>query len=105
MEGWMIYKLDVPELSEDAGEVRVLEWHGEVGDAFEAGAMIVELETHKAIVEIRAGQPAVLRKIAVGAGEWCVSGAPLGLCSDSADEELPADEAGVGALLARFEIA
>jgi pyruvate/2-oxoglutarate dehydrogenase complex dihydrolipoamide acyltransferase (E2) component len=105
MEGWMIYKLDVPELSEDAGEVRVLEWHGQAGDAFEPGAMIIELETHKAIVEIRAGQPTVLRKINVAAGEWCVSGAPLGLCSDGADEELPADETGVGPLLARFEIA
>jgi pyruvate/2-oxoglutarate dehydrogenase complex dihydrolipoamide acyltransferase (E2) component len=101
----MIYKLDVPELSEDAGEVRVLEWHGQAGEAFEVGAMIVELETHKAIVEIRAGQPGVLRKITVAAGEWCVSGGPLGLCSDGADEALPTDEAELGGLLVRFEIA
>jgi pyruvate/2-oxoglutarate dehydrogenase complex dihydrolipoamide acyltransferase (E2) component len=101
----MIYKLDVPELSDNAGEVRVLEWHGQVGDAFEAGAMIVELETHKAIVEIRAGQAGVLRRIAAVAGEWCVSGAALGLCSDGADETLPADDEGVQEFLVRFEIA
>jgi hypothetical protein len=47
----------------------------------------------------------VLRKITVAAGEWCVSGGPLGLCSDGADEALPTDEAELGGLLVRFEIA
>jgi pyruvate/2-oxoglutarate dehydrogenase complex dihydrolipoamide acyltransferase (E2) component len=101
----MIYRLDVPELSDDAGEVRVLEWHGAVGDAFAVGDMILELETHKAIVEIRAGQAGFFRRVDVAEGGWCGSGASLGLCSDTLDEALPADAEGADALLVRFEIA
>lgn len=59
----MIYLLAVPGPIEDVEEVRVLEWHGEPGHAFAAGDLIVELETHKALVEVRAGQPGVMRRI------------------------------------------
>ena len=101
----MIYKLEVPELAEDVQEVRVLEWHGDSGTSFDIGDMIVELETHKAIVEIRAGQPGFFRKIEVPAGEWCKTGVPLGLFSDAADEALPAEAGGAVNMLVRFEIA
>jgi pyruvate/2-oxoglutarate dehydrogenase complex dihydrolipoamide acyltransferase (E2) component len=101
----MIYKLEVPELAEDVTEVRVLEWHGAVGSRFEVGDMIVELETHKAIVEIRAGQTGVFRKIEVRDGEWCRTGMPLGFCSDAVDELIPEDTGRVAELMVRFEIA
>jgi len=101
----MIYRLDVPELGQDAGEIRVLEWHGDVGAAFDVGDMIVELETHKAVVEIRAGQQGVFRNIAVAAGEWCESGAPLALFGDTADEALPDQAKDANTLIVQFEIA
>jgi len=85
----MIYKLTVPGPIEDVEEVRVLEWHGAAGRRFAPGELIVELETHKAIVEVRAGQPGVLRRILCGPGDWQALGAPLALLSDDAGERLP----------------
>lgn len=52
----MIYSLTLPMGIEDVEEVRVLEWHGEPGHQFQAGDLVVELETHKALIEVSAGQ-------------------------------------------------
>jgi len=100
----VIYKLAVPAIAEDVEEFRVLEWHGTEGTQFNIGDMIVELETHKAIVEMRAGQTGILRQRAVPEGGWCKIGAPLGLCSDTADETLPDDLEAVADMLVAFEI-
>ena len=70
------YKISVPPVA-DVEEIRVLEWHGEPGHQFSAGDLVVELETHKAIVEVRAGQDGVLRKILSNAGKWQQIGLPL----------------------------
>lgn len=86
----MIYKLCVPGPIEDVEEVRVLEWHAGEGDLVAAGEMLVELETHKAVVEVRAGQPGVLRQVTCQAGDWQALGSPLAVLSDTADEPLPA---------------
>src|ERR1019366_1375701 len=50
----MLWKLVVPGPIEDVDELRILEWQGEIGRRFDKGALIVELETHKAVVEVRA---------------------------------------------------
>jgi pyruvate/2-oxoglutarate dehydrogenase complex dihydrolipoamide acyltransferase (E2) component len=84
----MIYQISVPAVA-DVEEIRVLEWHGEVGHQFNDGDLIVELETHKAIVEVRAGQAGVLRKILSEAGKWQGIGLPLALLSDEDNEALP----------------
>jgi len=85
----MLYKLVLPGPIEDLTELRVLEWHGEPGTGFEAGELMVELDTHKAVVEIRASSKTVLRRILVAPGEWQRVGEPLAILSDSADESLP----------------
>ena len=88
----MIYALTVPGPIEDAEEVRVLEWHFAPGDAVEVGALIVELETHKALVEVRAAQPGWLRRILCPDGSWGAIGAPLAILSatpDAAIDGLP----------------
>ncbi len=100
----MIYQLLVPGPIEDVEELRVLEWHGTIGQDFVAGAMIVELETHKAVVEVRAAQEGVLRAILCEAGGWERIGKPLALFSDRADEPLPDDADAIGPLAVRFEI-
>lgn len=100
----MIYFLAVPGPIEDVEEVRVLEWHGEPGQPFAPGELIVELETHKALVEVRAGQPGILRRLLCAEGDWQVIGAPLALLSDSADESLPEELAGVRAMAVEFEV-
>jgi pyruvate/2-oxoglutarate dehydrogenase complex dihydrolipoamide acyltransferase (E2) component len=100
----MIYALVVPGPIEDVEEVRVLEWHGAVGRAFGAGELVVELETHKAIVEVRAGQPGVLRGILCEAGQWQKIGKPLAVFTDDAAEPVPALAGELGPWLVEFEI-
>jgi len=100
----MIYSLVVPSDMGDVEEVRVLEWHGEAGDAFAAGDLIVELETHKALVEVRAGQPGMLRRILCPVGGWMAVGQPLATLSDRPDEPLPDGTRAQTQLLVEFRI-
>jgi pyruvate/2-oxoglutarate dehydrogenase complex dihydrolipoamide acyltransferase (E2) component len=99
----MFYKISVPSVA-DVEEIRVLEWHGDVGHRFNSGDLVVELETHKAIVEVRAGQPGVLRKILSEAGNWQQIGLPLALLSDDDADALPEGAESVEDLAVEFEI-
>jgi pyruvate/2-oxoglutarate dehydrogenase complex dihydrolipoamide acyltransferase (E2) component len=100
----MIYQLSVPAALPGIEEIRVLEWHGEPGTAFAAGDLIVELETHKAVVEARAGQPGVLREIKAPPGDWRTIGTALALFSDSEDEPLPDGAASSPDLVIEFDV-
>jgi len=100
----MIFALIVPGPIEDVEQVRVLEWHGEVGQHFEADELIVELETHKALVEVRAEQPGYLRVIVSPEGDWKAIGQPLALLSDTPDEPLPDSPDGASQLPVTFEV-
>jgi pyruvate/2-oxoglutarate dehydrogenase complex dihydrolipoamide acyltransferase (E2) component len=99
----MIYQISVPAVA-DVEEIRVLEWHGAIGHRFNNGDLIVELETHKAIVEVRAGQSGVLRKILSEAGKWQGIGLPLALLSDEDSEALLDGTQAVTDLPVDFEI-
>jgi pyruvate/2-oxoglutarate dehydrogenase complex dihydrolipoamide acyltransferase (E2) component len=100
----MIYKLVVPGPVEDVEEVRVLEWHGSVGRVFSAGELVVELETHKAIIEVRAAQPGILRGILCAAGDWQRIGEPLAVLSDNPSEPVPKVAGESVSWLVEFEI-
>ena len=100
----MIYKLCVPETLEGIDRVRLLEWYGEEGHCFEAGEMVVELETHKAVVEVRAAQRGILRQRNVDEGAWCPLGAVVALLADDGEEALPDDDGAVAYLAAEFQI-
>ncbi|HVO88734.1 MAG TPA: lipoyl domain-containing protein [Casimicrobiaceae bacterium] len=100
----MIYQLLVPGPIEDVEELRVLQWHGEVGHFFHPGDMIVELETHKAVVEVRAARDGILREIVCRAGDWERVGKPLALFSDDADEPLVQASGALDPLAVRFEV-
>jgi pyruvate/2-oxoglutarate dehydrogenase complex dihydrolipoamide acyltransferase (E2) component len=100
----MIYGLVVPGAVEDVPEVRVLDWHGDVGTVFAAGDLIVELETHKVVIEVRAEKSAVLRTVFTPTGEWQKTGAVIAVLSDTADEALPADTDGLAAPAVAFAI-
>ena len=102
----MIYFLSLPEIIGDATEVRVLEWHGEPDSSFAQGELIVELETHKSIVEVRAGQSGVLRSILCEPGYWAAIGEPLAVFSDAVDDILPATatDADTKMLNVKFEV-
>lgn len=100
----MIYSLNVPATLEDVREVRLLEWHGDVGHRFEAGDLVVELETHKAVFEVRAEQIGHMRARFVEEGDWCPLDAALAVLSDEADEAVPDAPDGLARLPARFRI-
>jgi pyruvate/2-oxoglutarate dehydrogenase complex dihydrolipoamide acyltransferase (E2) component len=100
----MIWKLMVPGPIEDVDELRVLEWHGDIGQSFVKGELIVELETHKAVVEVRAGQPGFLRRVLCEAGSWEKIGNPLAILSADPAEPLPESLEAVAPWLVDFEI-
>jgi pyruvate/2-oxoglutarate dehydrogenase complex dihydrolipoamide acyltransferase (E2) component len=85
----MTYKLVIHGPIEDVEEARVLEWHGDPGRAFAPGQLIVEVETHKAVIEVRAAQPGILRRVLCPPGGWRAVGEPLAVLTDEADEPVP----------------
>lgn len=91
--------------TKEAVDVRLLEWHVQPGGAVAPGDLIVELETHKVIVEVRAHQHGVLRRITCKAGEWRRLGDVLAIFSDEPGSALPESLEGLPIWEARFEIA
>jgi len=91
--------------TKEAVDVRLLEWHVEPGASVAPGDLIVELETHKVIVEVRAQQSGILRRIVCNAGEWRKLGDVLAIFSDDAGSALPESIQGLPVWEARFEIA
>ncbi len=100
----MIYQLSVPAAVPGVEEIRVLEWHGHVGSPFAVGDLIVELETHKAVVEVRSGQAGVLRGVRAEPGDWVGLEKILAVFSDTAEESLPADSDSLADLAVEFEV-
>lgn len=100
----MIYQLVVPKAVPDVEEIRVLEWHGAPGDRFEVGDLVVELETHKAVVEVRAGQAGFLRQLLAEEGTWLGIGLPVAMLSDTPDEPVPELQAGSAEMPVTFEV-
>lgn len=100
----MIYTLTVPGTIEDTKELRVLEWHRAASTRVGPGDLLVELETHKVLIEVRAGQAGFLRQIICADGGWCAIGGPLALLSDTLEEALDGPPQDLPMLMADFEI-
>jgi pyruvate/2-oxoglutarate dehydrogenase complex dihydrolipoamide acyltransferase (E2) component len=100
----MIYQLTVPAAVPGVDEIRILEWHKEPGATIESGDLVVELETHKAVIEVRAAQAGVMRQLLAQSGDWRTIGLPVALFSTTADEELPSDVAAAAPMLVEFEV-
>lgn len=100
----MLYNLQIPGAIPDVTEIRVLEWHGKVGHTFAPGELIVEVETHKAVVEIRAEEEVTLRSILCVEGDWQRVGVPLALVSQDANEPLSDDPNSLAILSVNYDI-
>lgn len=83
----MIYQLRIPGPIEDVEELRVLEWHISEDMAFGIGDLLMEVETQKSIIEVRAAIPGVLRRILCPQDSWEKPGQPLAVVSDAPEEE------------------
>jgi pyruvate/2-oxoglutarate dehydrogenase complex dihydrolipoamide acyltransferase (E2) component len=88
----MVYKLVLPKMGE-VEELRVLQWHKNEGEAIDSGQLLVELETDKAVIEVRSARASFLRSIVVDKGAWALVGPPLAWFSDAADEAVSTDGA------------
>ncbi|HEY5288777.1 MAG TPA: lipoyl domain-containing protein [Caulobacteraceae bacterium] len=100
----MLYRLSTPGVGDEVVEIRVLQWHGECGKAFAVGELIVELETHKALIEVRAGQSGVLRRVFAAEGDWIRVGEPFAVFSERPDEPLGEDTETAAVFLAKFVV-
>jgi 2-oxoglutarate dehydrogenase E2 component (dihydrolipoamide succinyltransferase) len=85
----MIYQLVLPRSMEDIEEFSILEWHAGDGDAVAADGLLVELETQKAVLQVRSSHPVVMRRRLCQTGDWRRLGEPVALLSDRAEEPLP----------------
>ena len=85
----MFYILTLKETLQHGQTLRVVEWHRREGEICQSGTLLVELESFKAIVEIRVAQDVVLRRILVTTGEREAPGRPIAILSDSSDEVMP----------------
>jgi pyruvate/2-oxoglutarate dehydrogenase complex dihydrolipoamide acyltransferase (E2) component len=100
----VIYQLSVPDAVEGVEEIRILEWHQEPAATIDVGDLIVELETHKAVVQIRAAQGGVLRETLAEAGDWRAVGIPIAIFSTTPDENVSDHSANDAAMLVEFEV-
>ncbi len=100
----MIYQLSVPDAVEGVEEIRILEWHQEPECTVEVGDLIVELETHKAVVQIRAAQGGVLRETLADAGDWRAVGIPIAIFTTTAGESVSERSANDAAMLVEFQV-
>ena len=91
--------IEMPSLSADGESATLASWLVGVGDPVEAGALIAELETDKATVELEAPAEGVLAEIRIEAGtEDLAPGTVLGFLEvraprDEAPGEAPTDDA------------
>ena len=100
----MVYALVVPGPINDTVDVRVLQWHTEEGRPLAHGDLIVELETNKSVVEIRAAQSGVFRRRLCDEGAWRRMGNPLALLTDDATTSLPETADGLPEWQAEFQL-
>jgi pyruvate dehydrogenase E2 component (dihydrolipoamide acetyltransferase) len=84
----MIYQLVLPRSMEDIEEFSILEWHAAEGEPVAADGLLVELETQKAVLQVRSSGPVVMRRRLCPTGEWRRLGEPIALLSDRAEEIL-----------------
>ncbi|MCW5724319.1 MAG: 2-oxoglutarate dehydrogenase complex dihydrolipoyllysine-residue succinyltransferase [Maricaulaceae bacterium] len=84
--------ITVPQLGESVSEATVGKWSFAAGDAVKKDDVLVELETDKVAVEVRAESDGVLSEITAKEGETVEIGAKLGVLSSGGGEAKPANK-------------
>src|SRR3954466_6389018 len=78
----MPIEIKVPTLGEAVTEATAAKWFKKPGDAVAADEPIVELETDKVTVEVRAEGAGTLAEVTAAEGAEVAVGAPLGVIDD-----------------------
>ena len=77
-------EVKVPEMGESLTEATVADWHFSLGDSFQSGDILVELETDKVTLEVPAPTDGVLKEIKCEAGANVKVGDLLALIEEGA---------------------
>jgi len=86
----MASRVVMPKLTDTMEEGVLVEWKKREGDHVEAGEVLAEIETDKAVMELEAFASGTLRKILVQNGETVPSGTLLGVIADADEDITPA---------------
>src|SRR5512132_1770527 len=85
----MASRVVMPKLTDTMEEGVLLAWKKHEGDPVHAGEVIAEIETDKAVMDLEAFAPGVLRKILVQDGTTVQSGTLIAVIA-AADEDIAA---------------
>ena len=85
----MASRVVMPKLTDTMEEGVLVQWKKHEGDAVQAGEALAEIETDKAVMDLEAFAPGILRKILVGEGETVKAGSLIGVIGE-ADEDITA---------------
>jgi pyruvate dehydrogenase E2 component (dihydrolipoamide acetyltransferase) len=83
----MASRVVMPKLTDTMEEGVLLEWKKREGDYVQAGEVLAEIETDKAVMDLEAFASGILRKILVHDGETVLSGTLMGVIA-KADEDI-----------------
>ncbi|TCC45317.1 2-oxo acid dehydrogenase subunit E2 [Kribbella capetownensis] len=85
----------MPRLSDTMETGVVVTWHKQTGEMVEAGEILADIETDKAVMEYEAYESGVLGRILVAEGEEAAIGQPIAVIGDEedADDAAAPDEA------------
>src|ERR1700741_5637375 len=86
----------MPRLSDTMEGGAISTWHKQPGDTVAVGAVLVKIETDKAVMEYEAYQAGTLAEILVPEGENADIGAPIALLDDGTGDPAPSVPAGPG---------
>lgn len=85
----MASRVVMPKLTDTMEEGTLVAWKKREGERVEAGEVIAEIETDKAVMDLEAFAPGIVRKIVVREGETVPSGTLLAVVAE-ADEDITA---------------
>ncbi|MFI6831658.1 dihydrolipoamide acetyltransferase family protein [Kribbella sp. NPDC050241] len=77
----------MPRLSDTMETGVVVTWHKQTGDMVEAGEILADIETDKAVMEYEAYESGVLGRILVAEGEEAAIGQPIAVLGDEDPED------------------
>ncbi|MGQ0812113.1 MAG: dihydrolipoamide acetyltransferase family protein [Nitrospiraceae bacterium] len=85
----MASRVVMPKLTDTMEEGVVVKWKKHEGDAVQAGDVLAEIETDKAVMDLEAFAPGILRKTVVNEGDTVKAGALIGVIGE-AEEDITA---------------
>ncbi len=91
----MASRVVMPKLTDTMEEGVLLAWKKHEGDEVHAGEVLAEIETDKAVMDLEAFAPGILRKILVHDGETVESGTLIAVIAEADEDITPALTDGV----------